>query len=306
MSALNFVGIRESARVNFAMTMTELTGLLVVIIVGVRYAFGVPLTDLGSNLAPTAGTNALLAGATVAFFAYIGFEDTANIAEEVRDPSRVLPRAILTAITVTCLVYVAVTLAALAVVRSDSLATSDAPLLLVLETAGLKLPAEAFAIIALIAICNTGLLNLIMVSRLMYGMAREGLLPAFLTYVHPARRTPSTAVAAGFLLAALLAASGGVQVLAQTTSLLLLCVFAVLHVGLVRIRLRDGDAPNGVFRTPLWTPIAGALICGGMTLQYPMGAYVRALIVTLVAAVLYFGVGRRALLAHNEAGKSLP
>jgi amino acid transporter len=288
MTAINFMGIQESARVNFVLTMIELGGLLLVIGVGVHYASThVTAADISARLQPPGEMAPLLGAATIAFFAYIGFEDTANVAEEVQDAQRVMPRAILTAISATCVLYVTIAIVALLTVPMDTLASSDAPLLEVLNTAGVHLPANTFSLIALFAICNTGLLNLIMVSRLGYGMAREGLLPAVLAEVHPIRRTPWVAVLVASGLAALLAVSGGIKVLAQTTSLMLLGVFAVLHVGLLRIKRRDPNPGDEVFRTPMWTPLVGAVICGGMTLQYPAGAYLRAFLVLLAAASLY-------------------
>ncbi len=291
-SWLSYRGIRESTRVNFALTAVELSGLLVVLAVGVGFAVGQPAGELAPALAPSAGLDGVLAGATVAFFAYIGFEDTVNVAEEVKDPSRVLPRAILIAIAVTTVVYLGVTAAALLTVPTARLAGSDAPLLAVLDAAGVPVPPTVFAIVAILAITNTGLLNLIMASRLTYGMARERLVPAVLGRVHPVRRTPWVAVLAVFALAALLAISGGVQVLAQTTSLLLLLVFGTLHVALVVVKRRSPAAPGG-FVTPRATPWLGALVCAAMTLQYPLEVYLRAAVVIALGLAAYLAFGRR-------------
>lgn len=292
MSLINYVGIQESARVNFVLTLIELGGLLIVVAAGFSHAFDQPAGVWVEHLRPPSELSGILTGATIAFFAYIGFEDTVNVAEEVKDPSRVLPRAILTAIGFTCLVYAAVTVAALLTVPLEILAASGAPLLEVLKVAGVELPAGMFSLIALFAICNTGLLNLIMASRLSYGMAREGLLPAALARVDPSRQTPWVAVLATFVLAALLAVSGGVQILAQTTSLLLLCVFTVLHVGLVRVKRNDPRPATPCFRTPLFTPVIGALLCTGMALQYPAEAYARAAIVLGAGVALFFALAR--------------
>ncbi|MGH7819075.1 MAG: APC family permease [Candidatus Binatia bacterium] len=301
MTLINWIGIQESARVNFVLTAIELGGLLLVLTVGFGYAFAAPAESLSGRLLPAADFDGVLTGATIAFFAYIGFEDTVNVAEEVKDASRVLPRAILTAIGFTCVVYAGVTIAALLTVPLETLATSGAPLLEVLKVADVRVPGEVFSLVALFAICNTGLLNLIMASRLSYGMAREGLLPMALARVDPKRRTPWVAVLGAFVLAAALAASGGVQELAQTTSLLLLCVFTLLHVALLVVKRRDPGAGDG-FRTPLWTPVVGALLCGGMALQYPAGVYGRAALVLAAGVVLYFVFGRRPLASAGASG----
>lgn len=292
MALLNYAGIEESARVNLVLTLVETSGLLLVVAVGLSAARAVPLADLAGRLAPPADLAGIVSGATIAFYAYIGFEDTVNVAEEVKGASRALPRAILTAIGFSCLLYATVTVAALLTMPVSGLARSTAPLLDVIGAAGVRLPPGVFSVVALFAICNTGLLNLIMASRLSYGMAREGLMPAALARVHPVRRTPWVAVLVTLGLAMLLAVSGGVRVLAQTTSLLLLTVFTVLHVALWRIKQRHPDPGPGVFVTPGWTPIAGGLVCGALALQFPRAAYQRTLLVLAVGLVLYLFLNR--------------
>lgn len=284
MSALSYWGIRESTRVNFVMTAVELGGLLLVIGAGIYALVGLREIDVAS-LAPT-GARGVLGGATVAFFAYIGFEDTVNVAEEVHDAARSVPRAILIAIALTSVVYIAVTVLALVTVPHAVLASSPAPLLTVLDAASVHLPRRAFAFIALISIANTGLLNLIMASRLGYGMARQGLLPRPLVRVHARRHTPWVAVLAALAIAAALASTSGAQLLAQTTSFLLVCVFFVVHVALVVIKRRAHE-PAPAFSAPAWAPVIGALITFGMLFTYPAGVYLRALVVLAAAVVLY-------------------
>src|SRR5690606_39065822 len=118
-------------------------------------------------------------------------------------------------------------------------------------------------------------------------MAREGLLPAALGRVHPVRHTPWVSVLLAFALAAGLALSGGVEVLAQTTSLLLLCVFTTLHLGLLRVKNARLAAGDRVFITPAWTPAVGLVLCGGLATQFPPAAYLRLAIVVVVGLLLY-------------------
>jgi amino acid transporter len=292
MTAVNYAGIEESARVNLVLTAVELSGLLLVIGVGLLHAASLPGGLPLGRLVPSAQPQAIFAGATIAFFAYIGFEDTVNVAEEVRDPSRALPRAILAAIGFTCFLYAAVTATALLVVPVQTLAESGAPLLQVLEISGVAIPPGMFSLVALFSIGNTGLLNLVMASRLAYGMAREGLLPRVFASVDPVRQTPRVAVLGSFVLASLLTVSGGVQVLAQTTSFLLLCVFALLHVALFVVKRREPAVPGGGFRTPTWTPVIGALLCAALAVRYPSEVVARAAVVLGTGVVLYFVVGR--------------
>jgi amino acid transporter len=291
LSWLNFRGIEESSRVNLVLTAIEVCGLLLILGVGLWYAGGLPATEIAARVAPDATWSAVLNGATIAFFAYIGFEDTANVAEEVHDASRVLPRAVLTAIVFSGILYSSIAVVALIAVPHGVLAGSGAPLLEVLKAADVHLPGNTFSLIALVAICNTGLLNLIMASRLMFGMSRDGLLPAVLGRVHAVRRTPSVAVLTAFGLAVACMLSGGVEVLAKTTSLLLLIVFTVLHVALLRVKWEEPQRAEGIFTTPRWTPMLGMALSLGLATQYPFEVYVRALLV-LVAAVVFYVVMR--------------
>ncbi len=299
MSLLSFRGMRESSGVNVVLTGVELFGLLLVLVGASTFLVHSGDSSVVARIQPDADVGAVFAGATIAFFAFIGFEDTANVAEEVHDPRRVLPRAILTALAVTTLLYVAVTMAALVALPSERLATSEAPLLEVLSAAGIVLPAGAFSVIALFAICNTGLLNLIMASRLTYGMAREGLLPRAFGAVHAKRRTPWAGVLLAFVLAAFLAVSGGVTILAQTTSLLLLCVFATLHVALLRVKRGGGsETEEGVFMTPWWTPAIGLILALALLTQFPAMAYLR------VVVLFFLGLAGFRFMSSDE--RSIP
>ncbi len=290
-SALSYRGIRASTRANFLVTAVELAGLLLVVGAG-AYAWATrgPIGE-ADTFAPTSARG-VLDGATVAFYAYIGFEDTVNVAEEVREPERAIPRAILIAVSLTTVLYVAVASLAVATVPLARLGASYAPLLGVLDAADLRMPRRAFSFIALMSVVNTGLLNLVMASRLAYGMARRGLLPAAIGRVHAKRRTPWVAVLAALLVAIALATTGGAQLLAQTTSFLLLAVFFVVHLGLSKLK-RHRDAPVPAFSTPAFTPGLGAIACGAMLFTYPVGVYLRAAAVLGIGLALYAVAARR-------------
>ncbi len=292
---INFLGIEASVRVNILLTAIEAGGLLLVAACG---GLAIAATDwtaaeLSSRLTADASFTGVIAGAGIAVFAYIGFEDTAMMAEEARDPARALPRAILVAVATTCVLYVGIAVIALLTVPLDELSGNKAPLLAVVERSGVGVPAGFFSVIAMMAIANTGLLNLIMASRLAYGMARENLMPAFLGHIHPQRSTPLAAIVVTTALAALIMASGDTAGLAQTTSLLLLTIFAVLHVALLRIRSTEERPPEGIFRAPSWTPIAGVVVCLALGTSFAASAYVRAVLVLAVALACYALFGRR-------------
>jgi len=294
-SFLSFWGIQESSRVNIVLTTIEVAGLALVTVAGFTVASELTMSDLKLRLTPhPEDMRAVFAATTIAFFAFIGFEDTANIAEEVQNPRRAMPRAILIAIGVTTVVYVVVGIAALVAVPVQTLAESKAPLAAVVEASGIRVPPILFAAVALVAISNTGLLNLIMGARLSYGMAREGMLPAVLARVHAGRRTPAVAVVVVFTLAALIAFSGGVRVLAQTTSFLLLVVFLAVHVSLLLVKWRESAPPPDAFAVPSVIPAAGVAACIWMLLQYPADVYARGAAVFVAAVALYAVTRRRA------------
>lgn len=296
---INFVGVEISVRVNILLTAIEAAGLILVMACGglAIAATGWAELDVAARLSTGIDAGAIIAGAGVAVFAYIGFEDTAMMAEEARDPARALPRAILIAVAVTCIVYVAIAVIALLTVPLDQLAGNKAPLLEVVRRSGVGVPGGLFSVVAMIAIANTGLLNLIMASRLAYGMARDGLLPQSLGRVHARRQTPWVAVAVTAAITLLIMASGDTAGLARTTSLLLLVIFSILHVALLRIRRAEPAPPPGVFRTAAWTPVAGLAVCLTLTTSFTADVYLRALAVLAAALLAWALFGRRVATA---------
>jgi APA family basic amino acid/polyamine antiporter len=236
--------------------------LLLVIIVGIHFLTNdpEPLPPAPAAAAMEGGATWLLVvqGAALAFFAFIGFEDMVNVAEEVESPHRNVPAAILTALVIAGGVYLVVAFIATAVVPPTELADSDAPLLEVVRRAAPGFPPWLFSLIALFAVANTGLLNCIMGSRLLYGMSEQRLLPAALRRVHAGTQTPYWAIVVILVAAIALALSGTLLYLAGTTSVLLLAVFATVNVSLVVVKLRQPKQPD-VFRVPLVVPVLGSL-----------------------------------------------
>ncbi|HWR84985.1 MAG TPA: APC family permease, partial [Rhodoglobus sp.] len=224
---LNARGIRESLGSNVVMTVIELTGLLLVVVT-VAIMLGAGGADPSRVVEFPAGANpalATLAAAIIAYYSFVGFETSANIAEEIRNPSKVYPRALLGAVAVAGVVYVLVGLASSMALPPEELTDSTGPLLAVVQATGVGIPAWLFSLIALIAVANGALLTMIMASRLTFGMAEQGLLPPVLGRVLPNRRTPWTAIVATTLIAMGLTLIGDLATLAETVVLLLLFVF---------------------------------------------------------------------------------
>lgn len=262
LAAINFRGMRESSATNIVATMVELTGLLIVIVAGALFLGETPDKSVAHTLEASMEVDwtRIARGAALGFFAFIGFEDMVNVAEEVKDPERNMPRAILIALVVTGFVYLLVVLVSTSIMTASELGSSDAPLLAVVRRSTDAVPDRVFTLIALFAVANTGLLNFIMGSRLIYGMAGQALLPRALGAVHPTRRTPHVAILTVLIVALLLALSGSLSYLAGTTSLLLLLVFFSLNVSLVAIKRRDRERTR-TFCVPTVIPVVGASTC---------------------------------------------
>ncbi|MEV0302226.1 APC family permease [Streptomyces prasinus] len=286
LALLNARGISESTRANVAATVVEVGGLLLVIGLGAWVVLRGDgdtgrLTDLGTpHEGPVA---ALLSGAVLAYYSFVGFETSVNVAEETLDPRRSYPRALFGALLTAGAVYALVGVAAAAAVPAGRLAGSSGPLLEVVRAAG-GVPTELFGAIALVAVANGALLTGIMSSRLAYGMARDGLLPRFLTKVLPGRRTPWAAIATTTGLSLLLASTGDVSTLASTLVLLLLVVFFLVNTSLLVLR-RD-PAPREHFRAPTVVPVLGAASCVVLATQIEREVWWRGLLVLAAAAAL--------------------
>ena len=203
-----------------------------------------------------------------------------------------MPRAILIALCVAGVLYLLVVLVATSVVAPDQLAASEAPLLSVVQRATEVVPDRLFTLIALFAVANTGLLNFIMASRLIYGMSRQGLLPPALGTVHPKRRTPHLAVLTVLAVALALALSGTLTYLAGTTSLLLLLVFFTVNVSLIVIKRRKRSTSR-TFCAPRWVPLVGALSCLGLMPFVPLSSLLTAGIIVALGAGLVLLRGQR-------------
>ena len=199
-------------------------------------------------------------GAVLTFFAFIGFEDTLNVAEECRDPQRTIPLGLILAMGIAALLYIAVAVTAVSVVPWAELAEAPGPITEVVRRAAPIIPPIVFTGITLFAVTNTALVNYVTASRLIYGMARQGLLPARFGDIHADRRTPHIAIAALLIVTVPLALIGTIAELAAATVLLLLMVFAVVNAALFVLKRRVGE-PKGYFEIPPIVPAAGALIC---------------------------------------------
>jgi len=298
---VNLRGVTESVWLNVVLTLVELSGLLLVIMIGLWaiaggnadlsrvVAFETP-EDKGVILAVSTATS-------LAFFAMVGFEDSVNMAEETKNPSKIFPKMMLTGLGITAVVYVLVSICVVALVPIGQLAGSETPLVLAVQAAAPDFPiADLLPFISMFAVANTALINMMMASRLLYGMSKQKVLPGFLSKVQVKRQTPwaailfTSALAIGLILYVSLDPKGSiVALLGGTTSLLLLAVFAVVNVTVLVLRRKPVDHKH--FRTARVLPIIGAITCLYLVFPWtsgrPGGQYGIALVLLAIGVVLW-------------------
>ncbi len=260
LAVVNYVGITESVVANMVMTFVEIAGLVIVMIIGIVYV-AQGNADFGTLTEFDAGSKgpiyAIIAGVALAFFAMTGFENAANVAEETINPSKTFPRALVGGMATAGVIYVLVAVTAALVVPVDQLAKSDAALLEVVKAGVLPVSVGfmtiLFAFIAMTAITNTTLVAVVTQARILYGMAREDVVPDVFAKIHPVRRSPvvglvfSAAVVCGLLIIGTLLNNAGFGIdivtrLATVTVVLLLFIYAMVIVAALKLRGHDETA----------------------------------------------------------------
>ncbi|UUN27274.1 APC family permease [Streptomyces sp. FIT100] len=305
LAALALRGVSESVKTNVVLTLVELTGLLIILAIGawaVLTGGGEP-SRLGEFQAEGTGfalLTSVLGATALGFFAFVGFEDSVNMAEETKDPVRTFPRAIFLGVAVTGTIYVLVALVSSLLVDYRVLETSSGPLLEVVKAGGVDFPPKLFALIALFAVTNSALINIMMASRLCYGLANEKVLPRGMGRVLRNRRTPVTGIVFVTLIAIGLVSTGGIEGLGDTTAFLLLCVFTVVNIAV--LVLRKDHVEHRHFRTPTILPVLGAitsLILASPLSERGTDVYIRAGVLIGIGIVLW-GVNKVWMKVRHE------
>lgn len=258
-------GIRSSVTLAAMITLIEIGLLLIVIFFGAspELGQGVEKMVVSIGTSSTAAWYGVVYGVILAFYAFIGFEDIVNVAEETRNASRVVPRAIVWTLVVTTILYLAVALVAVAAAPRDELAASTAPLTLVFERVS-GLPGHWVSIIAILSVLNGALIQIIMVSRVLFGLSRRLWIPGMLGYVHPKTRTPANAILVGGAAVILLSLTLDLERLAAATSLLTLIVFGTVNAALLRIKHIQRAVSDDTFLVPAIFPVLGILSIAGI------------------------------------------
>lgn len=252
-------GVLQSVAMAAVFTVIEIGGLCFVVF----YGFSINpdlLSEFGRLLPPLDGH--IWAGITsaslLAFFAFVGFEDIANMAEEVKNPSKNMPRAILITLAIATLIYLAVVSVVVLIVPMEQLSISAAPLELVFQNASDTVKG-VFSVIAILATINGVLIQMIMATRVLYGLASQGSLPKPLAKVHSKTRTPivATAIIVAIILA--LALFLPIEELARFTAMIVLSVFMLVNISLILIKLRKTSTTKNYFTVPILVPFMGLL-----------------------------------------------
>jgi amino acid transporter len=252
-------GIGQTVWFAAAITAASLFGLVAVLVMSGRYLASLP--ELWNTMVPATGEAwlAVTLGAFVAFYAFIGFEDMVNLAEETREPERVMSPAILIALIAAALLYTLVATVAVLADAELGLAGHSAPLAAMVSHTGTGWPA-VIAVLSMLSVTNSALAQIVMVSRVVYGMANEGNAPEVLAMVHPKRHTPILSTVLTVLVIVILATWFPLLTLAKATSFIILVVFALINVSLIRLKLSGRIRRRGIWRPLLGTVLSLALL----------------------------------------------
>lgn len=254
-------GIVESISIAALFTVIEIGGLVLVVWYGSTSIKDTSL--LWKAYSPGLGSAAwagIATGSLLAFFAFVGFEDMVNVAEEVHEPRTTLPRAIFLTLIGATLIYMAVVTTMVAAVPLDLLAGAQAPLALVFKDKP-DYFGTVFNLIACVATVNGILIQIIMASRVIFGLSQQGNLPKCLGNVHAGFRTPYVATVLVAVLVLILALTAPIARLAEATSQAVLVIFILVNAALLSLRMKTPDHAGNHFQAPAWAPVAGLITC---------------------------------------------
>lgn len=300
LSGINFVGIKTSTRTNILFTLIEASGLIIIIIIGFPFFGSVNYFEL-----PTATSfTVVFSAVALIFFAYIGFEDIANIAEEVKEPHRNLPKAIIYSIIITTILYCLTAISVVSILPYNEIAASEAPLrdvaTEVLGSAG----GIIMSLIALFATANTVLIMLIVTSRMMYGMARDKALPEQLSKISPKYRIPVISVLLTMIFTIIPIFFGDISIVAHATVFGVLINFFLVNISLIVLRKTKPnlERPFKVKPSIKWVPIVallGSIVCIGLLFTFDW------LIIVIQSVIILCGIGVFYIMKSKIETKSI-
>lgn len=269
LAAMTFLavwGVNESVVVTAVTTVMGIIGLLLILIVSAPSFLTIPdrLPDLIPPVSDGGIWFGILLGAFLAFYAFIGFEDMVNMAEEVKEPEKTLPKAIIAAILISSLFYYFIALAGILQMPLETLTASKAPMADIMKQHSEKM-AWFVSLISLAAVVNGALVQIIMGARVLYGMGKQNMAPHWLATIHPTRKTPyiATLIIGGIVW--LLATNFQLTTLAKVTSFIIILVFLMVNIALIVIHNREKHQPNlkpeKAMKVKPWVPYVAAAMC---------------------------------------------
>ncbi|AFS81732.1 amino acid permease [Candidatus Nitrosopumilus koreensis AR1] len=302
LSIVNFIGIKESAWANTIFALITAAGLILIIVIGFSAE---PVEPIDYLEAPNGITGIILAFVLI-FFAFIGFEDMANVAEEVRRPHKTIPRAIIISIVITGIIYVLVSLSAVRILNWEELALSSAPLADVAHSVLGTNGSITLSLIALFATASTVLITLVAGARILYGMAKSNSLPQFLARVHPKTNTPWIAVV-GILIASIgFAFVGDIVIIANIVVFAVVITFAAINLAVIVLRYtepvleRPFRVPVNIGKFPI-LPLFGFGTTIYMALQFDIQVVFVGLGIMGIGVVLYLVLKRRNYFVESNS-----
>jgi len=291
LSLVNFIGIKASTWTNILFTFIEAAGLILIIIIGIPHFGSVNYLELpiGSSFTVVFSAVALI------FFAYIGFEDIANIAEEVKNPTKNLPKAIIYSIIITTVLYCLTAISIVSILHYSKIADSPAPLNAVTTVVLGPIGGIIMSFIALFATANTVLIMMIVTSRMMYGMARDKALPEGLSKISPKYRTPALAVLITMILTMVPLFLGDISIVANATVFGVLITFFLVNLSLIALRRKRPDLERPFKLKPNvgWMPIIallGCIVCFGLLFTFNLLIVVIQVIIVLCGVVVFYAM----------------
>lgn len=289
LSAINFLGIRESALLNTIFAFVTIAGLALVIVIG----FSAPVEVEIDYFENPMGFNGIILAFVLVFFAFIGFEDMANVSEEVKKPQKTIPRGIMISVLITAIIYILVSLASIRVVGWEQLSNSSAPLAFVAQQRLGEQGGFVLSVIALFATASTILITLVAGARIFYGMAKDGSLPSKLGIIHSKTKTPWIAVILIFATSCGFVFVGDIVIVANIVVFAVVVTFAMINASVILLRYTRPDlqrpfkVPGNVGKFPV-LPLFGLGATIYMALQFEIEIILSGVGIMIVGAVFYF------------------
>ena len=283
---INYMGIKISSKINIILTSLTLFGLLIIIFIGLPHIGKINYFE------SPGGTFGVLGAAAIVFFAYLGFDETVNVSEEVKNPKKNVPKAILMSIAITTVIYILVALSAISVVPWQEIGNSNTPLALVASTAFGPSAGSLLAIFALFATASTSFILMLAASRMLFGMAEDHVMPKPLMRLHKKRKTPYMCILVITLISIIFIFYGEIKSIALLVDFSAFFVFMMINLSTMILRFtnpntkRQFKIPLNIGRLPL-LPTLGFLISAYMTLQFQVSLIWTGIIVMIAGYIFY-------------------